>query len=158
MTDIAGILYLKRYILRSGGAEGADTAFERGVDIVVSAGLIGKEIYVPWKGFRNNHKDDITEIRITAFVIAQGIHPNWKGLSDGAKKLHARDIHQVLGRDLKTPSKFLICWTMNGEDIGGTRTAIKCARNNKIPVYNLGNIGYGQLTSHQLVDRILSEL
>jgi hypothetical protein len=43
-----------------------------------------------------------------------------------------------LGGDLKTPSSFLVCWTPNGEDVGGTRTAIVLARKNNIEILNLG--------------------
>jgi len=47
--------------------------------------------------------------------------------SDYAKKLHGRNVKQVLGDDLKTPSDFLLCWTKEGKDVGGTRTAIVLA-------------------------------
>lgn len=120
MTDIAVYLEKRSIILRSGGAIGADAAFEKGVN---NSSL--KEIY-----YANDYNKETME-------IASKIHPNWNACSNYAKKLHARNIKQVLGRDLKTPSSFLICWTKDGKDVGGTRTAIVCARNNNIPVFNL---------------------
>ena len=33
---------------------------------------------------------------------------------------------------------FLICYTFNGEHIGGTTTAIRCAERFDIPVFNFG--------------------
>lgn len=131
MSAIAKVLGEKGYILRSGGAEGADTFFEDGVPLNSE-----KEIYLPWKKFNNNNSN-LFVIDPNAFEIAKSIHPNWKTLSYGAKKLHARNVHQVLGLDLQTPSKFVICWTKKGESVGGTRTAIELARKYNVPVYNL---------------------
>jgi hypothetical protein len=50
----------------------------------------------------------------------------------------ARNAMQVLGPDLKTPSKFVICWTLEGKEIGGTSQAIRIAKDFSIPIYNLG--------------------
>lgn len=131
MVAIAKVMSDKGYVLRSGGADGADSYFESGVPLTGE-----KEIYLPWKKF-NNNQSSLYDISSEAFAIAKTIHPNWKALSEGAKKLHARNVYQVLGTDLKTPSEFVICWTKNGESTGGTRTAIELAIKNKIPVYNL---------------------
>lgn len=43
----------------------------------------------------------------------------------------------MLGDNLTSPSKFLVCWTTNGQDVGGTRTAIVVAKMHSIPVFNL---------------------
>lgn len=116
------------FILRSGGAPGADTAFEAGVKF-------RKEIYLPWKGF-NRSPSSLFRTTQEAMDLAKSIHPAWSKCSDEAKLLHTRNCYQVLGDDLKTPSSFLLCWTKDGEDVGGTRTAIVLARQNNIPVYN----------------------
>lgn len=135
MTSIAGMLELEDWILRSGGAPGADTAFDKGV---TQQHL--KEIYIPWRRFNYRvRKHDIVGSDPAAFKIAQHIHPAWFKLSEGDQKLHARSVHQVLGRNLDTPSKFLVCWTPNGRSVGGTRTAIMLAKECEIPVYNLYN-------------------
>ena len=47
MTKLAQDLCAKQALLRSGGAGGADTAFEDGADW-------RKEVYLPWKGFNGN--------------------------------------------------------------------------------------------------------
>jgi hypothetical protein len=119
-------------MLRSGGANGADLAFERGCDMAEGQ----KEIYLPWKGF-NNSTSQLYTIPDEAFDIASRIHPAWEKCSQGAKKLHARNILQVLGQDLKTPTGLVICWTKDGKDIGGTRTAIVLAREYNIKIWNL---------------------
>lgn len=133
MSQIAAVLASKGYTLRSGGADGADLAFEIGCDSVKG----NKEIYLPWKNF-NNNKSNLYKISPEAYKLAESIHPAWSRLSLGAKKLHARNIYQCLGHTLDTPSDFLICWTSKGEKIGGTRTAIILAEQKGIPVYNLG--------------------
>jgi hypothetical protein len=129
MTGIAYILYSKDYILRSGGADGADSAFEEGAGD-------RKEIYLPWKKF-NGNTSPLFKPTKEAFELAATIHPVWEQLSYGAKCLHARNCHQVLGLDLQTPSEFLICWTLGGGERGGTATAMKLAKQHDIPVINL---------------------
>jgi hypothetical protein len=132
IVKIAEFLAKKGYTLRSGAADGADAAFERGCDKVNGA----KEIYLPWKGF-NNHKSLLSHIPACWPVAAQ-IHPNWKNLDCNARCLHARNCNQVLGKDLLSPSAFLIAYTEDGIIQGGTATAIRLAKQHGIPVFNLG--------------------
>lgn len=125
MTKIAVYLDKEGYILRSGGADGADKAFEKG--------STHREIY---------KANDAT---IEAMEMAAKYHGNWFACSPYAKKLHGRNVFQVLGRDLKTPSEFVVCWTQDGcekhEDrsfiTGGTGTAISVASEHGITVWNL---------------------
>ena len=73
-----------------------------------------------------------------AFEIAEQLHPYWKNLRQGARKLQARNSHQILGCDLETPSSFIICWTKNGSGKGGTGQAIRIANYYNIPVLDAG--------------------
>lgn len=123
------------FILRSGGANGSDSAFEEGCDLVGGA----KEIYLPWKDF-NNNKSSLYNTPPDADKIAARIHPAWDKLSQGAKKLHSRNICQILGQDMQTPVKFVLCYTQNGVTTGGTATAINLAKEHNIPVFNYGLI------------------
>lgn len=137
ISELARDLRLFGYVLRSGGAQGADTAFAEGA---------GSEshIYTPWRGFVSG-KAQLAAPTIDAYRLAATVHPAWSRLSGGARALHARNCHQVLGDDLKTPSDFLICWTADGctsertrtKNTGGTATAIVLADRNGIPVFNL---------------------
>jgi len=129
MTQIAEYLYKQDYILRSGGADGADLAFEKGAKDK-------KEIYLPWKGF-NNSNSDLYEIPDEAFKIAEKIHPAWERCKDEWKKFHARNVLQVLGKDLNTPSDFVVCWTKGGIIVGGTGIAMRIAKLYDIPLFNL---------------------
>jgi hypothetical protein len=46
---------------------------------------------------------------------------------------------QVLGNYGNDPVEFVICWTSNGKDSGGTGQAIRIAKAFDIPVFNLYN-------------------
>ena len=129
MTAIAKERAARGEVLRSGGADRADLAFEEGAGD-------RKEIYLPWRGF-NGSRSDLFHTSPEAFEIAASIHPAWRYCSPGAQKLHARNVHQVLGRNLRTPSMVVICWTPGGGEVGGTRTAIVLARQRGIEVVNL---------------------
>lgn len=136
MTHAATWLEEAGWILRSGGAEGADTAFFYGTN--------KKEIYIPWKGFIGNYDAAIDiadlpeEIVLTARTIASQYHPAWVKLTPQVRQLMTRNVFQMFGRDFKNPSKFVICWTPNGSCSGGTGQAIRIAKGNNIPVFDLG--------------------
>lgn len=115
-------------ILRSGGAYGADTAFETGCSL--ENGI--KEIYLPWSGFNGNNSNLIVKDE-KAFEIAKIHHPYWSNLKQVAKKLQARNSHQVLGLDLNTPCDLIICYTKNK---GGTQQALRIAKEYSIKVFN----------------------
>jgi hypothetical protein len=123
MTQIASWLAQRDMILRSGGAQGADLAFEKGCDLVGGS----KQIFLP-----------VTGVPREAFDIASKIHPNWNACDNYARMCHARNVQQVLGDDLHSPSQFVICWTQDGKATGGTRTAIMLAVKNNIRLYNIG--------------------
>lgn len=132
MTQISSYLEHEGYTLRSGGADGADLAFERGM-------IQGhKEIWLPWLKF--NKSDSLLLPTSEAFSIAATVHPVWDRLSPAAKKLHARNCHQVLGETLDDPSAFLLCWTPNGKIAGGSATAINLAMRYNVPVFNLATV------------------
>lgn len=130
------------YVLRSGGAEGSDTWFEKGHGIITGA---KKEIYIPWEGF-NKRTTREQGVLLPIFEqhhydTAEQFHPNWTACSDGAKKLHTRNLFQVAGLDGATPVEFVICWTPNGSGSGGTGQAIRVAEALGIPVFDLGKEG-----------------
>lgn len=127
------------FTLRSGAADGADAAFEAGC--VESGGVA--EIWLPWKGF-NGHCDTGLYPADAHIEMASELHPAWHALSPAARKLHARNVGQILGADLNTPASFVACWTLDGceqeatrtRETGGTATAIVLASRRDIPVFN----------------------
>jgi len=120
------------FLLRSGGADGADKAFEKGSNS--ANGL--SEIYLPWKEF-NNHQSHLYQILPEAVEISKKHHPDWDALSQGAKKLMIRNVYQVLGDDLHQISDFVLCWTPGGKKVGGTSQAIRIADTYGVPVINM---------------------
>ena len=132
MRQIAVWLANAGVTLYSGGANGADLAFQAGCDSVGGP----KKIFLPWKDF-NGSGSPYYEIPPEAFEIAKYIHPAWNNCSNEAKFLHARNVQQVLGKDLDNPVKQVICWTRRGKSVGGTRTAIILAQELDIRVFNL---------------------
>lgn len=135
IDEVSSFLSKMGFILRSGAAPGADTMFEE-------ACQGGKEIYLPWKGFNKSESDlflDSMDPQLIAKAreIASKFHPNWKGLSEAAKKLMTRNTFQILGKDLNTPVSFVVCWTRGGTINGGTGQAMRIARDLKIPIFNL---------------------
>lgn len=133
MSQMARHLATHGYTLRSGGAEGADSAFEAGCDIVNG----NKEIYLPWPKFQNSISNLIVKDD-KAYKIAEEFHPYWHNLSQGARKLQARNSHQVLGENLSTPSAFIICYTKNGKRKGGTGQATRIADAHNVPIFDCG--------------------
>lgn len=132
------------YTLLSGGAMGADSAFEAG------AGT-DKQIFLPWARF-NGSESMFTKPSREAEQIAASVHPYWRNLSGITKLLMGRNSHQVLGADLLHPVDFLVCWTPDGceseedrsSETGGTGQAIALACRNHIPVFNLARPGSGE--------------
>lgn len=124
------------YTLRSGAAEGMDTAFETGCDLVNG----NKEIYLPWNKF-NGHPSNLYKHDETARSIAKDLHPAWDKLSQGAKKMHTRNVYQIIGSDYQHPSRFVVCYSNNGR--GGTMQAVRLANHMGIPVIDLCLEGYG---------------
>lgn len=134
MRGIAKMLADRGYTLRSGGAKGADQAFEYGTPVMVQM-----EIYVPWHGFERR-PDTMAKVNLAwgeAMSIAEKFHPNWAACSDTVRKIMARNTFQVLGHDCHTPSKFVVCWTKTGKATGGTGQALRIAEHHDIPIYNL---------------------
>ena len=132
-TQLANYLGRNGWTLRSGGAPGADTAFERGA--------LTKQIFIPWIGFQQRSTREPGVLCLDhplAEEIAKSAHPNWAACSRGARTLHTRNVFQVLGATLNQPSRFVVCWTKGGTGAGGTGQALRIARANNIPIFDFG--------------------
>jgi hypothetical protein len=123
-----------RYELHSGGARGADKAFEEAC----------KEAKGAYRIWRPEHATP------KSMELAEQFHPAWDRCSETAKKLHARNGLILLGSNLKEPVKFIICYTQDGLESGGTGQALRIARYLRIRAYNLHN----PIATQQLRDRI----
>lgn len=127
---------IRKWWVRSGHADGADYAFEKGA---LSHGII----YLPWVGFNRDKpllgNASTQLLRKEVLKIVYKHEPYAKDLSDGVKLIKSRNVYQVLGVDLKSPSNVVVCWTPEGAITGGTGLAIKIAQAHKIPVVNVGD-------------------
>jgi hypothetical protein len=144
MSTLGSYLAGLGWTLRTGGAQGADQAFQRGA--ASARGDI--ELYLPWDSFEVDvlvplltpETVILPEPTHEAWVLASEHHPIWERLKQGAQKLHSRNCHQVLGRDLDKPVDALICWTPDGSvdgagwKTGGTGMALRIARANGSPL------------------------
>lgn len=155
MESVGYALASQGWTLRSGGAVGADQAFERGMFRFAGYdqpySWTPAEIYLPWAGYEDHHKFTHGGLNILPSAIkldiesiaegmAMGIHPAWEACKMGARKMHTRNVFQVLGKNLDAPSKMLIAWTRldsRGNPKGGTATAINLAKENGVETFNL---------------------
>jgi hypothetical protein len=120
MSTLASCL-AGQLILRSGGAAGADSAFEQG------ARRHNGECHI----WRPQHATP------EAIQMASKHHPAWNRCKDYTRQLHGRNCHILLGRKLDNPVKFVICWTPDAQIIGGTGMALRVALEHRIPIFNL---------------------
>lgn len=154
MEDAAFRLARIGFVLRSGKAAGADAAFQRGAQRFEGAKC---EIFIPWRGFAGGDGLVSTwDISLDAvdkqfpenaemrWEWVKEVHGGWERLSQGARKLHERNIHQLFGADLGNAylnqSKFVLYYaleTKKGDPKGGTATAVNLAKKQGIRTLNL---------------------
>lgn len=150
MATVARHLGNSGWTLRSGGADGADFAFDWGAGL--SSGY--REIYLPTRGWHGKKGPQYHTFPDRALAAAKkawapyaertGVAP-WKNLKPLTRKLMARNVCQVCGPRLNRLANFVVCWTpdgaCNGEettpDSGGTGMAIRVASRAGVPVFNL---------------------
>lgn len=146
IESIAATLARKGWGLRTGGSPGADQSFYRGAR--AAHGQV--ELYLPWPSFEAAvRRDKDSEVHVfgspsdDAYALAARFHPAWDGLSPAARQLLARNGHQVLGPDLATPVRFVVCWTADGSldgsgpRSGGTGQTLRIAHHHGLHVLNL---------------------
>lgn len=136
MSAISTKLESLGWHLNTGDASGADAAFTRGVKNPsnVTAFTAGDATGDP-----------------KAMAMFEKYHPNPNApcfQSSRSRELMARNSYQILGRELDSPVKFLICWAPNSKtdadgtimDVrGGTGQAVRIAYAHQIPVFNIHN-------------------
>lgn len=132
MTLIARQLTPTGWLLRSGHALGADQAFEKGT--------ARKEVHLPWRGY-NNAPDGpgygVIQPTQEISYIAAKYHPAWDHLTIPVRQLMCRNVTIILGEHLDNPAKMVVCWTPNGQYIGGTSHGMRIADGYDIPIFNL---------------------
>ncbi|MDE0458808.1 MAG: hypothetical protein OXI15_16055 [Chromatiales bacterium] len=155
MADIAQTLGDAGTALSTGGADGADKAFETGA-LRTDAPIT---VHTPWPGYngyrpgRDPETDiDIVHPRSTAIIdghayadLAREHHPYWKRCSRGARALFVRNVSILAGAqgdDGETlPVRAVVAYTPNGlpvgREAGGTGHTLRTAAFLHIPCVNL---------------------
>jgi len=117
MTGVAKVLRSKGMRCRSGGAKGADKAFEKGdPDTLV---------------LRPEHAT------MASLEIASKFHPKWGRCSGRAQKLLGRNVPIMLGPEFNEYAEFGICWTYPDNTRGGTVHGMRICEGYGIEVRNL---------------------
>ena len=151
MGRVAGRLERLGYTLRSGGAQGADRAFELGCEKKI---IFYQDHARCSGGALLDHQDSSTyEVQYSGSDIefmelfVQRHHPVPMALRGAARKLMRRNALQVSRYSrprLELPwVDFVLCWTPDGSSdgasraAGGTGQALRIAHHHGIPVFNL---------------------
>lgn len=156
MQAIAYIICKQGHTLRSGKADGADLAFQRGLELAYFETKQGSgEIYLP---FENWHRQycSLWDIYVRSpnsiqksLTIVSKVHGNWKKVRPEYRAYHIRNAFQVMGPRVSEDevSSFVLFWAPEVDDIvsGGTATAVHLARSLNIPTFNMCGSGPNQL-------------
>lgn len=132
LYKIACLLEQDDWKCRTGNASGSDSVFRD----AYATNSYNLSIYTPAQV-----QIDLCGNASKAKEIMYKYHPNPDAVrcNKFSECLLARDVYQVLGPNLREPSKIIICYTQNGELKGGTTMAIRIANAYGIPVLNIGN-------------------
>ena len=155
MSDVAQVLGDAGFALSTGGADGADKAFEAGAlrtDAPVT-------VHTPWPGYNGyrpgrDPESDIDVIHPKAGDAVRGMsflhlarkhHPAWDRCRRGARALFLRNVSILAGAldddGAVLPVRAVIAWNPNGSahgrEAGGTGHTLRVAAELGIPVVNL---------------------
>lgn len=154
LEEIAIEMMCLGYHGRSGGAIGPDTALTRAIihmskDTQYPPSEFGT-IWLPSYSFNGLRHGDLggackdanrePTFRGQAAYLAMGLHSGWHNLPTFVRKLHSRNVFQILGPNLNEPVDYVICaavTTRSGYVKGGTATAVRLAKMYGIPVINI---------------------
>jgi hypothetical protein len=136
MEAIAKLLGKNGYILRSGGARGADDAFKNG--------SLKHKLYLPSETHRG--LTGINCLTLPKWAVAEQLAEEyvkgWSYMDGFAKKLLTRNVFIMLGENLNSPVEFAVYWAKispRGEIAGGTGMGIRLAKDNDILTFNLND-------------------
>ena len=137
------------YWLRSGAADGSDSAFQHGACYDQE---IKTEIWIPWPSFqidlqRSTPYVDYHSLTEDLFSVARQFYldkkiiPWFDNMTRGPQALHARNYYQVVGfpseNNISKVCIYCADESKKGEVAGGTRSAVMVARYYGIPTYNI---------------------
>lgn len=160
-TTLAAQAMAAGHVLRSGAADGMDSTVTDAYNWnnTNMRAQAQPDIFIPWPRFGSEKQPEGLSYTVTgsdprARKIAATLHPAWNAvrndpkrpgmivdvLSQGVRKLQTRNVHQILGRNLDSPSDLVIYWCRkdyHGGPTGGTATAVNLALSYGITCINL---------------------
>ena len=120
------------------------TSGNKGVEEIIESLVSNKEVHVAWKGF-NQRETQFTRVDKAAIELVGTLHPAFNDLKDSVKTIIARYAHVILGKDLKSPVRCVVCWTEDGAESAKEVTSrtgvvghvIILCQSLSIPIHNL---------------------
>lgn len=139
LADIAGRLKDAGYTARTTGKGAADEG------VMITAGD-KCEVHIPWKKF-DGIDSKFNKVLPEALEMVKQYHGAFDSQKDSIKTIIGRGAHLVLGQDLRSPVRFVVCWSQDGLENAKDRSAksgyigipVSIASSMKIPVFNLKN-------------------
>lgn len=140
MTRIATRLQEEGFTLRTNGdQQGAEGAFEKGAGDKI-------ELHLAWRNF-NKRNSKINRVSDEAVSVVKSFIPAHNSLKESVLRIIGSKVHAIMGEELKTPTKFFVCWSPDGAETGDAVTPktgymgipIKVASSMRLPVFNLKN-------------------
>ena len=146
----------------TGACKGADQAFANGS--IQGGGHT--MLWLPWTSYEDawirsfgNKVSDSINVYVynpksdnAASESVHKYHPAPHKLKSSVFALHARNYLIIEG------AEYIVCWTPNGEVVGGTGQALRIAADMGIPIYNLGVMDTFHAFRTKLVEEGYSEL
>lgn len=148
MTLLAETLEKYGFTLRSGNAVGADQAFAYGVETKA-------DIWLPWPTFNREFRKvkphhnyiEMSSDDTDADASVNIYHPKGASLGPKSRQFMARNFRQIIGLD-EPNSEFVIAWTPDGREVGGTSQALRIANKHNISIVNM----FGCMSAQQVID------
>ena len=132
MINIGRICGKRGLVLRSGGARGADQAFEKGCDMEKGHKMIWRATW-----------GELIKEEEWAKELASTVCWEYplKDMRSRTRNLIIRNMYQIFGERNTTPVDFCIYYNLDDPMIkgskGGTRYAVRVAKQSNIPCFNL---------------------
>lgn len=133
------------YTLRSGNADGSDSYFASGVEE-------NAQIWLPWDNYNLDYQTKrpkhqyitIDENDKDAYDSVDEFHPAPQHLTPKSRLLMMRNYRILMGKDSPN-SEFVIAWTKDGKDSGGSGQLLRIAKHYDIPIFNLHSMSWTEI-------------
>ena len=113
-------------------------------DDIFQSKITRKEIYLPWKGFKDLESSFYFSTDVSK-EVAKKYFTKFDEMKDTVKAFLSRNTRMVLGQEIKSNVSFMIVWTADGAESKSEKTVktglsshpMSIAFDIKVPVFNL---------------------